>query len=138
MASNFTTICVSQRQRQTLHNFLRIFRATTFRNNFTVSLYISHISSQKEDSCLANNCMFKANNTKTIQKLWNVYKSYNKDTGASSLDVVLVSLLLTFNIGIACRFVVTWHFCQLCSAGIHLFKFNSRNTRKLDVESVQS
>ena len=122
----------------TLHNFLRIFRATTFRNNFATSLYISLVSSQKKDSCPVNNCIFKVNNTKTTQKLWNVYKGYNKDTGGSSLDVVLVSLLLTFSTGIVCRFVVSWHFCQFCSAVIYLFKFNSRNTRTLHVESVQS
>ena len=122
----------------TLYNFLKIFRATTFRNNFATSLCISHISSQKEDSYPANNCMFKVNNTKTIQKLRNVYKGYNKDTWTSSLDVVLVSLLLTVNIGIVCRLLVSWHFCQFCWAGIYLFKFNNRNTRTLGVESVQS
>ena len=42
-----------------------------------------YISLTKEDSCLANNYIFKVNNTKTIQKLRNVYKGYNKDTGAS-------------------------------------------------------
>ena len=61
-----------------------------------------------------------------------------RDTGASSLDVVLMSLLLTFNIGIVCRFAVSWHFCQFCSAGIYLFKFNNKNIRTLTVESVQS
>ena len=31
-------------------------------------------------------------------KLWNVYKVYNKDNGARSIGVVLVSLLLSLNI----------------------------------------
>ena len=44
-----------------LNNFLRIFKATTFE---TIS-HISHISSQKEDSCPANNFMFKGNGIKT-------------------------------------------------------------------------
>ena len=122
----------------TLHNFLRIFRATTLRNNFAASLYISYISSKMEDSCPASTCKIKVSNTKTIQKLWNVYKGYNKDNGASSLDVVLVSLLLTFNICIVYRLVVSWYFCRFCWADIYLFKFNSRNTRTLDVESVPS
>ena len=60
------------------------------------------------------------------------------DIGASSLDVVLVSLLLTFNKDIVCRFVVSCYFCQLRSAGICLFKFSSRNTRTQNMESLQS
>ena len=51
-----------------------------------------------------------------------MYKGYNKETKANSRDAVLVSLLLTFNMRIGC-----WHFCR-----------NTRNTRKTDVESVQS
>ena len=35
--------------------------------HMAASLCISHIPSQKEDSCPANNCMFKVNNTKTRQ-----------------------------------------------------------------------
>ena len=33
-----------------------------------------------------------------LDKLWNVYKVYNKVTGASSIDAILVSLLLTLNV----------------------------------------
>ena len=57
--------------------------------------------------------IFKVNNTKTLQKLWNVYKGYNKDNGANSIDVVLVSLLLTFNIGIVCRIEVSLSFLSV-------------------------
>ena len=44
-----------------LNSFLRICKATTFE---TIS-HISHISFQKEDSCPANNFMFKGNGIKT-------------------------------------------------------------------------
>ena len=133
LASSFTAkelLCMCfAKTKYTLHNFLR--------NNFAPFLYIFYISWQKEGSCPANNCMFKVKNTKTIQNLWNMCKGYNKDNRASSLDVVLVSLLLTFNIGNVWRFLVSWHSYQFCSAEIYLFKFNSRNTRTQDVESVQ-
>ena len=53
--------------------------------------------------------MFKVNNIKRNTKV--MYEGYNKDTEASSLDAFLVSLLLTFNIGM--------HMCAgLQSAGI--------------------
>ena len=61
------------------------------------SLCISHISSQMEDSCPANIYMFKVNNTKTRQ-IMKYVKGYDKDTGARSIDAVLVPLLLTLNI----------------------------------------
>ena len=66
--------------------------------HMATSLCISHISSQEKESCPANNCMFKVKGTRTRQVVYNVYKVYNKDTGARSIDNVLVSLLLTVNI----------------------------------------
>ena len=50
-----------------------------------------------EDSCPANIYMFKVNNTKTRQ-IMKYVKGYDKDTGARSIDAVLVPLLLTLNI----------------------------------------
>ena len=79
-----------------LHSFLRVCRATTLRNNFTwllvyVSLHKKKTAAQKTIAC-------SRSTIKKLDKLRNVYKVYNKDTGVSSIDVVLVSLLLTLNI----------------------------------------
>ena len=78
-----------------LHSFLRVCRATTFQKNFTwllvyVSLHKKKTASQQTIAC--------SRSIETLEKLQNVYKVYNKDTGWSSIDVVLVSLLLTLNI----------------------------------------
>ena len=101
-------------------------------------LYLSLTYLQKRKASAQQTTACSRSTIQKQYKLWKVYKGYNKDTGVSLLDIVLVSLFLTFNIGIVCRFVVRWHFCQFCSAGIYPYKFNSRNARTLDVESAQS
>ena len=105
------------------------------------SMYFSHIFIKgRQLPSKKNTCSRSARQEqcKSCEICIKVTVKRMSDTGASSLDIILVSLLLTFNIGIVCRFVVSWHFCQFCSAGIYLFKFNKKNIRTLNVESVQS
>ena len=105
------------------------------------STYFSHIFTKgrqlpsKRNTCSSSTRQEQYKNCEICIK---VTVKRMSDTGASSLDVVLVSLLLTFNIGIVCRFAVSWHFCQFCLAGSYLFKLNNKNIGTLNVESVQS
>ena len=77
-----------------LHSFLRVCRATTFWKNFTwllayVSLRKKQIVAQQTISC-------SMSTIQKLDKLRNMHQVYNKDTGASSIDVVLVSLFIKF------------------------------------------
>ena len=147
MVSSFATkelrfMCFAKDKRYRLRNFLRIFRATIF-GTTSLLLYIfltyphkrKTTAQQKKNTCSRST---RQEQYKRCEICIKVTVKRMSDTGASSLDVVLVSLLLTFNIGIVCRFVVSWHFCQFCSANISLFKFNKKEIRTLNVESVQS
>ena len=147
MASRVATkelrcMCFAKDKRYRLRNFLWIFRATFFGTTSLLFYIFLTYRHKRKTTAQQKKYMLKFNKTRTIQKLWNVYIKVTvmrmSGTGASSLDVVLVSLLLTFNIGIACRFAVSWHFRQFCSAGIYLFKLNNKNIGTLNVESVQS
>ena len=80
----------------TLPSFLWVCRVTTIRNNFAwlllyISLHKRKTVAQKTIACLRSTIQ-------KLDKLWNVYKVYNKDTRASSIYVILVSLLLALNI----------------------------------------
>ena len=82
----------------TQHSFLGSLQMNYFSEQFhmAASLCISHISTKRKAA--ANQTI--ACSRSAIQKLdmlWNVHKVYNKDTGTNSIDVALVSLLLTLN-----------------------------------------
>ena len=86
-------------------------QSNIFWNNFTASLCISQISSQKEDNCPAkkNACSrsTRQKQYKSCEMCIKVTVKRMSDTGANSLDVALVPLLLSFNIGIKCRLEVS-------------------------------
>ena len=132
------------RKRQTL--YVMQLSSNLQSNNFLeqlrcFSMHFSHIFTKGRQLPSKKNICSKS----TRQEQYKSCEMYVKvtvkrmsDTGASLLDVVLVYLLLTFNIGVMCRLVVSWHFCQFCLAGIYLFNFNNKNIRTLNAVSVQS
>ena len=94
-----------------LNNFLRVRRATTFWKNFTWLLV--YVSLNKKKTAAQQIIACSRSGIQKLGKLRNLYKVYNKDTGASSIDVSLVSLLLTLNI----FRTLLWYFCYWLSAG---------------------
>ena len=80
----------------TLHSFLQICRASTFQNSFTWLLL--YVSLHKRKTVAQQTIACSVPTIQELDRLWNVYKIYNKDIRPSSIDVVLVCLLLTLNI----------------------------------------
>ena len=71
----------------TFHSFLRVYTAT-FWNNFTwlllyIALHKRKTASQQTIAC-------SRSTIQKIDKLWNVYKVYNKDSGVRSTNVALM------------------------------------------------
>ena len=101
---------------------IKVIRYTAFfklhSNYFSEQFYMAAslcISSQKEDR-YSGKIACSRSTIQKLDRLWNVYKIYNKDTRASLFDVVLVSLLLTLKIfHILFYYFYYWFWAGNCS-----------------------
>ena len=63
--------------------------------HMAASLYISLTHHQKRKTAAQQTIVCSRSTIQKLDKLWNVYKVCNKETGAKSFDAILVLLLLT-------------------------------------------